>query len=869
MKVSLNLAQDFSNVNLRPISHDVLLKRVGAQLGAVEEVIDWAPKYQRIVVAKIITCEDHPNADRLHVCTIDDGGSTKGVKRDAKGYVQVVCGAPNVKAGMLVAWIPPGATVPTTYGTDDPFVLEARELRGVVSNGMLASAKELGLSDDHEGILEITDFEGTSSKEQVASGKTIKPGTSLSDLFGLDDFVIDCENKMFTHRPDCFGNLGVARELAGISGLTFKSPDWYLKEPEWRRTNGEGRGTDIKLTVKNEVSKLVPRFMAVALKNITVSKSPVWLQAVLARVGMKSINNVVDVTNYVMHLTGQPLHAYDADKLRQVASQQVGGSASLETRMSKKGDKLKLLNGKELAFEDSSDIVIVSNDVPVGLAGIMGGSETEVDQNTKNIVIECATFDMYTIRRTSMRYGLFTDASTRYTKGQSPLQNSRVLAYALKMLQELAGAEQASTVYDIHGKLEASADVVVTAQFINERLGSNLSLKDIAKLLENVEFTIKTVPADKNRLHIRPPFWRTDIELPEDIVEEVGRLHGFADLPQVLPTRSAKATPQNAALSYKMHLRYKLQESGANEVLTYSFVHGDLMRKVGQDPDKAFHIRNAISPDLQYYRLSVLPSLLDKVQANIRSDMVRGDDNEFAIFELGKTHMQGFMNEEKVPEEKETLSLVFVADDKTAARKYDGSPYYQARKYLEYILPEGVVFEAIDHDPEHDAAKQTLMPFERNWAAYVKLNSELLGFVGEIRADVKQALKLPNFTAGFEIDISHLVDTGRTIYQPVSQFPKVQQDITLEVAAKTPFTAVEKLLSDELAAALDEHGYSSTLMPRDIFQSESAEQRSDKKRLTYRIWLSHPGRTLTTEETNRLLDKLAVQAQAKLSAERI
>ena len=517
MKFSLNLAQDYSNVDLKSISREELLKRIGAQLGAVEEVEDWAPKYKGVVVVKVVSCEQHPNADRLHVCTIDDGGTTTGVKRGEKGLVQVVCGAPNVHAGMLAAWIPPGATVPASFGTSEPFMLDARELRGVVSNGMLASPKELGISDDHSGILEL-------DPEEI--GKTPKPGEPLTNYFGLDDFVVDLENKMFTHRPDCFGNLGVARELAGISGLKYKSPDWYTKDSAESRE----QRAEVKLEVKNQAGKLVSRFMAVAMSGVTVGKSPVWLQAALARVGLKPINNVVDVTNYVMHLTGQPLHAFDKDKL---------ASSHLGPRMAKKGERLALLNGKTIELTED-DIVISTSEKAVALAGIMGGSETEVDDNTKNIVIECATFDMYNVRRTSMRHGLFTDASTRFTKGQSPLQNARVLAYAIKMMSETAGATQASHVYDIHGKLDEPNIVTVDAGFINERLGSKLTAKDIASLLEKTEFEIVSVPAGKNKLHIRPPFWRMDIEIAEDIVEEIGRLYGFDKLPLTLPARPAK-----------------------------------------------------------------------------------------------------------------------------------------------------------------------------------------------------------------------------------------------------------------------------------------------------------------------------------------
>ena len=283
MKISLNTIRSMnkhygSADDVTKIGTDALVEKIGAQLGAVEEVTSFGKKYQGIVIAKVVSCDQHPNADKLKVCTIDDGGNTPSVKRDANGYVQVVCGAPNVRVGLTVAWLPPGATVPATIGLgQDPFVLEARELRGVVSNGMLASPAELALSEDHSGLLEIDG--------------DIKPGTDFAEAFDLSgDVVLDIENKMFTHRPDCFGYLGVARELAGIQGMPYKSPDWFVTNP----TFPEPEADILPLTITNELPELVPRFTAIALRDVKVGSSPVWLQIELAKVGQNSINNIVD-----------------------------------------------------------------------------------------------------------------------------------------------------------------------------------------------------------------------------------------------------------------------------------------------------------------------------------------------------------------------------------------------------------------------------------------------------------------------------------------------------------------------------------------------------------------------------------------------
>lgn len=840
MKVSLNLAQHHSNVDLKTIPREELLKRIGTQLGAIEEVTEWGPKYAGIVVAEIMSCEKHPDADKLNICLIDDGGKVKGVNRDAKGLVQVVCGAPNAREALQVAWIPPGVVVPATLG-DDPLKLEVREIRGVKSNGMLASPSELALSDDHDGILEL-------SEESV--GKKLKNGEALSSL-GLDDLIIDCENKMFTHRPDCFGNLGVARELAGISGKKFISPDWYLKTPKFTSSS------KLPFRVK-PVPKLAPRFMAVAMEKISVASSPFWLQATLTKVGIKPINNVVDITNYVMHLTGQPIHAFDYDKLKKRS----GVGVVIGPRKAKKGEKLTLLGSKEVTLAEE-DIVIATDKKAVALAGIMGGQDTEVDFSTNRVVLECATFDMYAIRRSSMRQGLFTEASTRYTKGQSHLQNDRVLAYCMKLLSELTGGAQASDVKDERAAFKKPEAVKVSVDFINSRLGSNLKSQDIVRLLENVEFD---VTSNGGNLRVLAPFWRTDIEIKEDVVEEVGRLYGYDKLPVNLPARIAKPTKRDGLIDLKQSLRVQLSAAGANEILTYSFVHGDLMKSSGVDPDKwAYHIRNALSPDLQYYRTSLMSSVLEKVYLNIRSDRTRPtEDNDFAIFEIGKAHVKGHDNEEKLPGEFERLALVFSADQKTANRKYNGSAYYMAKQYLEVLLDGRATLVPLTSN-----AYPITSVYELNRSAMVMAGKEVFGVIGEFNEATKKALKLPDYTAGFEIDIelfNKFLGERSQKYAPLSVFPKTQQDITFKVKNDLAAQDLLGLVWDELQKQSAEHGYIPISTFRDIYQ---AEDDTKHKNITLRLWLSHPSRTLTTEEVNVLLDKIAKRAHEKLSATRI
>jgi phenylalanyl-tRNA synthetase beta chain len=345
----------------------------------------------------VVECVKHPDADRLSVTKIDDGGVVADVPRDESGLVQVVCGAPNVHADMWAIWLPPKSTVPASFDDDEPFVLDARPLHGVLSQGMLAAADELAIGTDHEGIVEIYEHD-------VPVGVELTAGASFAETFGLDDYVLDIENKMFTHRPDCFGQLGVAREIAGIFHQQFTSPEWYNVIQEF--AGGDG----LELEIFNEATEVVPVFSAVAIKNIEVQPSPLWLQCQLVAMGGRPINNIVDATNYIMLMTAQPTHAYDYDKLR---------GSTLGARLARDGEKVSLLNGKEYELKND-DIVIADGEGVIGLAGIMGGADTEVSNDTKNIVLECANFDMYALRRTAMRHGIFTDALTRFNKGQSP-----------------------------------------------------------------------------------------------------------------------------------------------------------------------------------------------------------------------------------------------------------------------------------------------------------------------------------------------------------------------------------------------------------------------------------------------------------------
>lgn len=829
MKISLNIIKRFTSVDL---SVDDLVAKINQQLGGVEEVVNLTDRYKDVVVVKVVECTKHPDADKLSICKVDDGGVVDDVERDANGLIQVVCGAPNVRPGMFAAWLPPKSTVPVSYDDEQPFVLSTREIRGVKSNGMLAAADELALGTDHAGIIELNqrDLPPSFEEELVA-------GQSFARLFGLDDTIIDIENKMFTHRPDLFGQLGVAREIAGIQNLPFKSPEWYLNPPTI-----SGNDHNLHLEVVNEAKALTSRFMILSVADVEVASSPFWLQVELIKLGAKPINNIVDATNYVMLLTAQPTHAYDYDKL---------DGHKLGVRMAKTGEKVTLLNNKTYELSND-DIVIVDGKGVVGLGGVMGGSRSEVSSDTKNVVIEVASFDMYAVRKTSMRHGLFTDAVTRFSKGQSCSQNPAVISLLANYIVDLAGGRIASKLHDVSGdKVEAASAVRISDTIINARLGLDLAQKDIIKLLENVEFKIVTSASSHNQqFMVKSPFWRTDIDEPEDVVEEVGRLYGFDKLSLELPKRTITPPAKNRGLSSKSRLRYRLAAAGANEVLSYSFVHANTLTKAGQDPKQAFRLSNALSPELQYYRLSLLPSLLEKIQPNLKA----GHD-EFGLFEFGKAHRKTDSDEDGLPREYGRLAFVY------SAKKSNQTAYYKATRYLQY-LASGLSLSFVplgDYSFEGKAAfEQLAKPFDPSRSAVVMSGEKLVGVVGEFSSDVRSNFKLPQTTAGFEIFQSFIEGLEPKKYQPLSRYPSAERDICLAVD--------EDLMYAELLGSLEDVEIPTdirvSIEPLDIYMPKDGS----KKHVTFHLTINSFYKTLNGNEVDVVVEKLTQTAADKHDA---
>ena len=825
MIISVNWLKQYTEIDL-PINE--LATLIGARLVEIEEVIDLGAKYKGVVVARVVTCEKLEGSDHLNVTMLDDGGMTENVERNGAGNVQVVCGAPNVKAGMLVAWLPPNTTVPETYGTAEPFVLSARPLRGVISNGMIASPRELALFEDHSGILEVD--------------KDVVPGTSFAEAYELDDYLLDIENKSLTHRPDAFGIIGFAREVAAIQGKAFHTPEWLTNQRPG--VSAEPGNIAVPQIVIDD-PELAARYQAIVLQDADGKvMSPLQLQTYLARVGVRPISAVVDVTNYLMMLTGQPLHAFDYDKVVAIA----GGKAEIHVRAGHENETLRLLDGRTITVTPD-DIVIAAGETAVALAGAMGGADTEIDENTKNILLESATFNLYNLRATQMRHGIFSEAITRFTKGQPAELTAPVLASAANLLQEHAGAKTVTAIAEAYPGKRVAEYIEVSGVKINGILGTSLRATDMAVLLKNAEFEVIT---DGDNLRVTAPYWRSDIHIDEDVAEEVGRLSGFDSIAPLLPPRDFTAVGPSEFDQLRSMLRQILVKAGSNEVFTYSFVHGDLLEKAGQTTENSYKIVNSISPNLQYYRQSITPSLLNLIHPNSKQDY-----DTFALFELNKVHPKSVgLTDEKVPEELDHLALVL-----TAKQLPGGAAFYEAKHMLDFLAASlGVTFSYAPLEQTSTAAAQ---PFEPKRSAKVMgPDGEVLGVVGEYKKSVSRVFKLPDQVAGFEMDtrkLFALVQSTPLSYRPPSRYPSTERDVCFQVASGTPYGELEKLAVEYLAST----DLETSVTPVDIYQ---AEANSDKKNLTVKIKLTSHDRTLTGEDANQVVDGLTDKVASALGA---
>ena len=807
---------------------DELSKLIGARLVEIESIENLNEKYKDVIIARVISAKKVEGSDHLNLCKIDDGGKRDGVECDENGFIQVVCGAPNVREGLFVAWLPPKAIVPETFGGEN-FQLSARKLMGNMSNGMIASLRELGLGDEHDGILEI-------SPEAFENG--LQAGDSFAEKFELNDYLLEVENKSLTHRPDCFGIIGFAREVAGILGQKFVEPD-FIKQSDF----GFEVNNDKSITVDAQDSEICERYTAAVFDVSDISKNPNLTieKTYLLRSGMRPIDVITDLANELMLETCQPLHTFDFDKLVKINGSE---NVKMTVRKAFENEELELLDGRKIKMSQN-DIVIATGENgenAVALAGAMGGKSTEIDENTTRILVESATFNLYNLRNTQMRHGIFSEAITRFTKGVPEMMSRKVLdLFGVQLLA--LGGKSLSEIADSKGDFYYNkSEISVSKDKINQILGTNFSSEEIQKTLENVGILTKN---DNSETFV-VPFWRNDLHIEEDLIEEVGRLNGYDNIKLQLPKRTFRAVKKAKIDLLQSEIREILVASGANEILTYTFVHGDLLKKAGQDPKNAYKIVNSISPELQYYRQTLTPSLLSKVNQNIRAGF-----SEFAIFEMNKiTEKMLGLNEENVPFEQKKLAFVYTKNKGENA-------FFEAKNYAEFLFKKlGLKVEFV----KFDLSKSPLSTeFEPKRSALIKISDsegeKILGVIGEFKKKIQKALKLPESTAGFELDLGILLENiGRTNVKikAFSKFQSVERDISINVDETRQFAEIfgifENISSEFRNVEIE-------TLPIDIFNNGDGT-----KNISIRFKITPFEKTLNGDEIRDIMQKIEEKA---------
>ena len=827
MLISLNELKKLVDIK---IPDDELFSLIGSRLVEIESVDDWTKKFHKIYVVKVLSCEDIEGT-HLHLCKIDAGQDLNSeIDPEHSDYIQVVCGAPNVKTGMFAAWIAPGAVVPATAGTSESFEISARKLRGYMSYGMLAGADELGLGDDHSGIVEL-------------DPTSLKPGALLSDALDLNDKIIEVENKSLTHRPDCFGIYGFAREVAGILGQEFKEPLASIGEPlKDFLSSHSSTAPDFSINLLDR--SICPAYEALVFdfSTLPARKTPYLTpdDIFLFKSGMRPISPLVDATNLIMLKTGQPLHAFDYDKFLAVGSKT--SAPEISVRLARNGEKLTLLDGQEITLE-RTDIVICSGDTPVALAGAMGGKSTEIDASTKKIIVEIASFSLYNLRKTQMSHGIFSEAITRFTKGRPATDLAPATDLSIQSFAALGGKFSGAVFEDAPEPLENSP-IRVSIPEINSLLGSNYSKDLIIKTLKNVNIRVES--SSENTLEVFPPVWRTDLHIKEDVIEEVGRLLGYDNLPLSFPTRPLTCAKIDPLLSLKSRVRSILSDRlGFNELLTYSFVSRKLLEKADSSPEDAYEIVNSISPELELFRPSLVPTLVEKTYENFRAG-----HKDFTLYEINQVSKKSFgLNEENVPNLKTCLSVVSLRDF-----------YFIKSVILE--LKKSLGLDLVLKSAPRSAFENS--PFEplRSLEIYLTSSSDeiLLGCLGELKSSVKKSFKLSEVCSALEISLEPLIlvknpKSSAPLKISLSKFPFVSRDLTFRVSEDTPFAAVESAL---ISALSEDKDLVFNLTPTSIYKKPV----SSTKNLSFHLDLTNKTKTLNSAEISAIIEDITARLSA-------
>ncbi len=817
MKLPLSWLRKFVSVDA---SAREIADRLSAAGLVVENIEQVEPAFQGVVVAKVIEAGRHPNADRLSLCQVDAG---------PKGRFSVVCGAPNVYSGMTAALALVGARLAgagKAPGTDaevrleDVPPLEAATIRGVRSEGMLCSERELKLSTEHSGILELP--------------KDAPIGSNLADFLLLPDTVLDVE--ITPNRGDCLSIIGLAREVAAIFGAKLNVP-----RPRAIRGHAAQDGS-AHFAVEIGAPDLCPRYAALAMTRVKIGPSPIRLRRRLELCGMRALNNVVDATNYVMLETGQPLHAFDLAR--------IAGGKIIVRRANSDREFTTLDNVKRELQPD--DLMIADAEKPLAIAGVMGGLNSEVSDSTATILLESAYFEPDTVARTSRRLQLHSEASYRFARGIDRSGQVNALARVAEIIGEFAHGKPVGDVVDVEARPATAREIVFDLAAMESLTGASVPPAETRRRLKAIGAEVK--PAGRGTLKVVPPPWRADLNEPADLSEEVARLSGLDDVPSGLPPRIASRATASPMRTFVRNTREVMLGAGLNEVRTLAFTAPeDNLRFGGIAPGfNAVKVQNPLSTELSELRLSLLPGLTTALRFNLNRQA-----SAFHAFEIGK---------------------VFRMRDGSAAECL----VLSALSYGPYVIPEigqkgidagffsikGILeswFDAMNlrDRTSFDAARPDEVPFlHPARAAEISLDGARSGFVGELHPQEAMRLELNAPCAVIELDLTKFISYGFTPRKTIEvppRFPAVRRDVALVLERDLPAETVIKTVKEVAPPLLE------SVEVFDVYEGQGIA--SGKKSVALACRYRAKDRTLTDEEVNRVHSAVVEHARTRLGAE--
>ncbi|MBT3865019.1 phenylalanine--tRNA ligase subunit beta [Candidatus Peregrinibacteria bacterium] len=789
MHISLNWLKDYVDIP-KDLDPNNLAKTLTLKTAEVEGVSQGNELLDGVVVGHVTELKPHPNANKLKLAKISCGEG-----KSAK----LVCGGDNLEEGMYVAYAAPGCKV-KWHGEGAPVTLEKAKIRGEESEGMICASDEIGIekpeSEGEQGILDL-------------SALKPKPGIPLTELFGNNDAVLEIDNKSLTHRPDLWGHYGIAREVAAITESSLKPYKANQKFPE----KGE------KLTVDVKDKTLCPRFAACLISNVKIGPSPDWMVQKLNAVGVRSVNNIVDVTNYVMLDIGQPMHAYDRDLVK---------TDTLKVELAKKGQKVETIDHKKRTLAETDILVTDGKGNFLDLAGIMGGLESEINDNTTNIILEAANWNASMLRQSSVRHGLRSDASQRFEKGQDPENCPIAIAKATELILEMCPeAKIASPLIDIHNAKTKAPKLTLNIPRTNAKIGIEISKSEMAKILESLGF--KVTDKSKDVLEVEVPSWRSqkDVTIEEDLIEEIARIYGYEEIPATLPELPARLPKENIERTTKHEIRkYLAYGLGLNEIYTYSFYSKEDFENAGLSEEGHVLLENYLSEDQTHMRTSLVPNILRKIALNIKYE------SHFELFEIGRT----YKDLEYFPLEEKWITGTIVA--KPGKIPQSKQPFYQAKTALEKILQHFKI-------PYYRLAKGSELPYAHPIKSTTILTpkGETLGSVFVLHPQIAKNFGLENQQiAMFELNLSSLtkLEKAGTKFSELPKFPPIQIDVsvvvdqTKEVAElKNAILKADKHLIKEVDLF-------------DLYEGDNLDK--GKKSVAFAIKLQAEDRTLTDEE---------------------